>query len=229
MSTCIENCRYFDRDVQCMRDFFRRRFGFESEIFPKFEDIRRMHNLDKEVAASGFSKEMEVEFDEVVKDLEPGDDADVDDDCEDDNKSEDLSDGDQESPENNELDKSEDRQTASTSKDEHKESESQEGSEVSSSSGSEESDSEALTNKNREQKPFRDNQDETEAAEADTRPRSVRRREVLNEGEIKRRVKKTITDRKKLERKRRLRKGESSVVTKSRNENRIIIKEEQDQ
>ena len=65
--------------------------------------------------------------------------------------------------------------------------------------------------------------------EAETRPRSVRRREVLDEGEIKRRVKKSITNRKKLEKKRRLRKGESSVVTKSRNENRIIIKEEKDE
>ena len=65
--------------------------------------------------------------------------------------------------------------------------------------------------------------------EVETRPRSVRRREVLDEGEIKRRVKKSITNRKKLEKKRRLRKGESSVVTKSRNENRIIIKEEKDE
>ena len=30
-----------------------------------FEMFRRMHNLDKEVAASGFTKEMEQQFDEV--------------------------------------------------------------------------------------------------------------------------------------------------------------------
>jgi RIO kinase 2 len=31
---------YFDRDVQCIREFFRRRFSFESELYPKFKDIR---------------------------------------------------------------------------------------------------------------------------------------------------------------------------------------------
>ncbi|CAF5208100.1 unnamed protein product, partial [Rotaria magnacalcarata] len=30
---------YFDRDVQCVRDFFRRRFNFESDHYPKFADI----------------------------------------------------------------------------------------------------------------------------------------------------------------------------------------------
>ncbi len=31
---------YFDRDVQCIRDFFKRRFDFESELYPKFSDIK---------------------------------------------------------------------------------------------------------------------------------------------------------------------------------------------
>ncbi len=31
---------YFDRDVQCIKDFFRRRFNFESETYPKFSDIK---------------------------------------------------------------------------------------------------------------------------------------------------------------------------------------------
>lgn len=30
---------YFDRDVACIRDFFRRRFNFESDTVPSFEDI----------------------------------------------------------------------------------------------------------------------------------------------------------------------------------------------
>jgi RIO kinase 2 len=30
---------YFDRDVQCVRDFFRRRFDYESELHPTFDDI----------------------------------------------------------------------------------------------------------------------------------------------------------------------------------------------
>ena len=31
---------YFDRDVQCVRDFFRRRFNFESVSYPKFSDLK---------------------------------------------------------------------------------------------------------------------------------------------------------------------------------------------
>jgi RIO kinase 2 len=31
---------YFDRDVQCIRDFFKRRFNFDSELYPKFSDIK---------------------------------------------------------------------------------------------------------------------------------------------------------------------------------------------
>lgn len=31
---------YFDRDVTCIRDFFKRRFGYESEMFPTFKDLR---------------------------------------------------------------------------------------------------------------------------------------------------------------------------------------------
>lgn len=33
-------CRYFDRDVKCIRDFFAKRFNYESELFPTFKDIR---------------------------------------------------------------------------------------------------------------------------------------------------------------------------------------------
>lgn len=32
--------RYFDRDVQCIKDFFRRRFDYESELAPTFADIK---------------------------------------------------------------------------------------------------------------------------------------------------------------------------------------------
>lgn len=30
---------YFDRDVNCIRDFFKRRFAYESEFHPTFADI----------------------------------------------------------------------------------------------------------------------------------------------------------------------------------------------
>lgn len=50
---------YFDRDVKCIRDFFAKRYNYESELFPTFKDIRRSHSLDVEVSASGFTKDME--------------------------------------------------------------------------------------------------------------------------------------------------------------------------
>lgn len=40
VSTSHENAQmYFDRDVQCICTFFKRRFGYESELFPTFDDI----------------------------------------------------------------------------------------------------------------------------------------------------------------------------------------------
>ncbi|KAJ8956281.1 hypothetical protein NQ318_015017 [Aromia moschata] len=49
---------YFDRDVNCVREFFKKRFGYESELYPKFSDVERLDNLDAEVLCSGFTKEM---------------------------------------------------------------------------------------------------------------------------------------------------------------------------
>ncbi|XP_072166637.1 uncharacterized protein [Diadema setosum] len=69
---------YFDRDVQCVKDFFCRRFNYESELFPKFSDITCERTLDVEVAASGFSKEMEDSLQEgtaALKDDSTDEDA----------------------------------------------------------------------------------------------------------------------------------------------------------
>ncbi|NWQ79319.1 RIOK2 kinase, partial [Columbina picui] len=78
---------YFDRDVNCIKEFFKKRFNYESELFPTFKDIRRECSLDTEIAASGYTKEMqedgellyppgsdednnEAEASEVVEDVE---------------------------------------------------------------------------------------------------------------------------------------------------------------
>ncbi|NWU93203.1 RIOK2 kinase, partial [Upupa epops] len=50
---------YFDRDVNCIKEFFKKRFNYESELFPTFADIRRECSLDREIAASGYAKEMQ--------------------------------------------------------------------------------------------------------------------------------------------------------------------------
>ncbi|XP_054932761.1 uncharacterized protein RIOK2 isoform X3 [Dermacentor andersoni] len=66
MSTSHHNAEwYFDRDVNCVREFFKKRFGYESELFPKFSDIERDDTLDLETAASGFSKEVKEELEEI--------------------------------------------------------------------------------------------------------------------------------------------------------------------
>merc|ERR1719500_1871137 len=52
----------FDRDVKCLQDFFRRRFNYESELAPNFQDIERMDALDAEVSASGMTKQMEKDI-----------------------------------------------------------------------------------------------------------------------------------------------------------------------
>merc|ERR1711962_1152947 len=47
---------YFDRDVQCIQQFFHKRFGYESELAPTFEEVLREGDLDVEISASGFTK-----------------------------------------------------------------------------------------------------------------------------------------------------------------------------
>lgn len=56
---------YFNRDVNCVRIFFQRKFNFEGLDWPKFSDIERRHNLDIEVAASGFTKKMALDLNKV--------------------------------------------------------------------------------------------------------------------------------------------------------------------
>ncbi|MEE6458850.1 hypothetical protein FKM82_000447 [Ascaphus truei] len=63
---------YFDRDVKCIRDFFVRRYNYESELYPTFSDIQRECSLDVEIAASGYTKEMQ-EDDELLHPTGPSD------------------------------------------------------------------------------------------------------------------------------------------------------------
>ncbi|XP_055923410.1 uncharacterized protein LOC129953898 [Eupeodes corollae] len=65
MSTSHPNAEfYFDRDVTGVREMFRRKFGYESEDYPKFSDIVREDDLDADVRCTGygFTKEMEKDL-----------------------------------------------------------------------------------------------------------------------------------------------------------------------
>ena len=39
-----------------MREFFKKRFGYESSLYPKFTDLERDDHLDEEVACSGYKR-----------------------------------------------------------------------------------------------------------------------------------------------------------------------------
>jgi len=62
---------YFNRDVDCIRTFFRRRFRYESAVFPKFSTVvrdgHRDFDLDVEIAASGWDKNRDTELREYIE------------------------------------------------------------------------------------------------------------------------------------------------------------------
>jgi len=80
MSTNHPNAKiYFDRDVNCVIEFFKRRFDYESELAPDFDtDVERQYDLDKEIYVTGHNKEVE-EFNKacgIGKDFEEESDED---------------------------------------------------------------------------------------------------------------------------------------------------------
>ncbi|XP_065333948.1 serine/threonine-protein kinase RIO2 [Cloeon dipterum] len=63
VSTSHTNAKmFFDRDVNCIRSFFKKRFAYESSLHPTFDDIDREDSLDVEVFASGFTKQMKKDL-----------------------------------------------------------------------------------------------------------------------------------------------------------------------
>jgi len=60
---------YFNRDVECIRTFFKKRFHYESLLYPKFRlDTEREFDLDVQVAASGFTKKQQQELEQFQED-----------------------------------------------------------------------------------------------------------------------------------------------------------------
>ncbi|KAK1117005.1 hypothetical protein K0M31_017054 [Melipona bicolor] len=58
----VDAATYFERDVKCVREFFKRRFNYESELYPTFHDISREDCIDVEIKASGLTKQMEKDL-----------------------------------------------------------------------------------------------------------------------------------------------------------------------
>ena len=73
VSTNHKNAEYyFDRDVQGVVDFFKRKFEFTSvEPVPKLSDVERRHNMDIELAASGYNKKIEEEMEQMEAEFRP--------------------------------------------------------------------------------------------------------------------------------------------------------------
>ncbi|KAG4073417.1 hypothetical protein HA402_007673 [Bradysia odoriphaga] len=77
VSTSHQNSRfYFERDVNCVRQLFRRKFGYESSEAPSYDDLLREDDIDVEVSCSGygFTKEMEDDLLEEYGMVEANDD-----------------------------------------------------------------------------------------------------------------------------------------------------------
>ncbi|KAI9318644.1 RIO1 family-domain-containing protein, partial [Dichotomocladium elegans] len=194
VSTSHHNAEfYFNRDVECIRVFFKRRFGYESVLYPKFKlDVNREFDLDVQVAASGFSKSMQKELEEYqeeVKNEENDDDDDNDSIDEDDENEEDEQQSDIPSKTMTEEEKTQIRllnlrlgNTESTDSESSEEAEEEE-----SGDDSEEDDGPMVLN-NREFKAYRDVKPTAPAG-------ASRRKAPLNEESIKERVSRSLRSR----------------------------------
>ena len=60
---------YFERDVECIRTYFRRKFRFEADEAPAWTDVKRVGKLDFEVQASGFGGKLNKEMDDFQREV----------------------------------------------------------------------------------------------------------------------------------------------------------------
>lgn len=74
---------YFDRDVNCIKRFFQRKFHFESDVpGPFFKDARKQlsknptKRIDVDVEASGFSRKMAKELEKYMAEVGANEDKD---------------------------------------------------------------------------------------------------------------------------------------------------------
>jgi len=222
VSTNHQNAQYFfERDVKCLQDFFRRRFNYESELAPSFEDIKRMDALDAEVSASGMTKQMEKDIlQHLLLDEEEEDGSDLsDDDDTDDN--EDIKDDTLE-----ELENPTDQLVQVDHEDEPLE-EQLEHNEDEIANMRQEVEKELaydelkdLHSLNKQWKPFRDHLDDTQ---------SIRSVSTIAPEDVKKRVKSALAKKDRSDKSKRIRaKGDASNVLRSRRDNKHEIKASKD-
>ncbi|KAM3610726.1 uncharacterized protein V6R79_008127 [Siganus canaliculatus] len=244
---------YFDRDVKCIRDFFAKRFNYESELYPTFKDIRRSYSLDVEVSASGFTKDMEKDSallhpagpeEEGEDEEEDSDDEEADEEVE--KEAEDL-DMEEYKHAMEELEGLKVSDPHTDVPDEDKVSESvEEPKETSCSAGDEETEKDLeelneagdecpeladLSTSNKEFKPFRDSDSLLHIAEhrrmrtdSEGTMGSIGSCSTIPPEVVRQKVRRQLTKQQKAAQRRRLQKGEANLVTKSRRENQNDIK-----
>lgn len=208
--------KYFDHDVQCIREFFCRKYGYESELYPTFNDIRRTHNLDIQLSASGFIKETksdvaekqddyDAEYEEVLNGVRHQKlDSSEDDSCSDDDSNKDDS-SDQETENNEEVPFNEEED----GEDEE--------------AGNSDSDLENLHEDNKKYRPFRDkNATDKDVSIASS---TMVLKKTLTESDIREKVKKQLSKTQKMNQRRKIKKGEASLARRKRRENDNVVKD----
>lgn len=199
---------FFDRDVNCLRDFFRRRFGYESELAPVFDDIERVDALDAEVSASGITRQME-------KDILQEFCSEATDPDEESGESDDESDEDAVEENDKDLVEKLQKQVETELVQLHLAPEKPVPGDP---EEPEEDPEECLRELNKSWKPFRDTQHDTRYAQS---VRSTSTAASIAPDIIKQRVKQSIDKRQRVTSAKRIRaKGDASTVQKNRRENR---------
>ena len=209
---------FFDRDVKCLQDFFRRRFNYESELAPEFDDIQRVDALDAEISASGITKQMEKDIlDELGSDNNDVEDSDQSSD-DDDEEIVQVEEGqDEESPELDEKvieDIEKDLKDLQDLKVKEESENSQDDEEI----------GDNLHELNKQWKPFRDHISDPRANAP-----SVRSCSTIAPEDVKKRVKAALAKKSRQEKTKRIRaKGDASAVVRQRRDNKLDIKESND-
>ncbi|XP_041856220.1 serine/threonine-protein kinase RIO2 [Melanotaenia boesemani] len=238
---------YFDRDVKCVKDFFAKRFNYESELFPTFNDIRRSCTLDVEVSASGFTKDLERDSEL----LHPAGPEEEDDDEEEDEEEVKATDEGAEREVDSvdieeykhamlELEGLKISETPANTQDQEEEKAEAEsttrGNEEVLEEALKEADDECpeltdLSASNKEFKPFRDSDSLQHIAEhrrrrtdSEATMGSVGSCSTIPQEIVRQKVRRQLTKQQKAAQRRRLQKGEANLETKSRRENHNNIK-----
>ncbi|XP_002164445.1 serine/threonine-protein kinase RIO2 isoform X1 [Hydra vulgaris] len=218
----VNAAMYFARDVDCIRIFFKKRYGYETDTYPTFSEIEREDNLDITLSASGYIKnkdcdgndDFQAEFEQMVSnqrhqtlDDQENEDEERHSSFSDNSSDDDIVDEKKEPADNNQSCESV-ISNIDDCESESSESESDEN-------------LENYHTDNRNHRPYRDAKKLKEISNT-----TLVKLKVQTQEDIKEKVKKIVLSKtQKDNHRRKVKKGESSVSTKLKQENRFVIKD----